>query len=455
MEKAEARKLQPFYLRRFLIEALDEQGGTLKEREPDRYEVKHVPAAIRAYNKIHGNRRPVLEKYERITFDRLRTRTPIDKPPADLVHPAHPLMASLIELVLADKQASLLSGTVLVDPTDTSTAPRLMFLIDHGVREGTSMTTLASRRMGFVELNEAGVARDAGIAPYLSYRAPTADEAGVVAKALATPWLKQDLSQLAVTWATQHLVGEHLAEVQAAREKMATKTLEAVHARLTREITFWSKKRNDFDREMKAGKQPKMQPENAKKRVEDLKVRLASRTAELEATKQVASNPPVVAGCALVLPQGFIDGVRHTKSTPARRPRGAQGRRDDRHEGRDGSRGEAREHGEGRQRREVRLGRLVRDPPRMSTASSRVKGRIASADTVTVTTNEVLMGLNKGDRFILAVVLVNGDVVDGPHYIRSPFTTEPDVGAASVNYTLKSLKARARSRRTSRETTDA
>jgi superfamily II DNA or RNA helicase len=443
MEKAEARKLQPFYLRRFLIEALDEQGGTLKEREPDRYEVKHVPAAIRAYNKIHGNRRPVLEKYERITFDRLRTRTPIDKPPADLVHPAHPLMASLIELVLADKQASLLSGTVLVDPTDTSTAPRLMFLIDHGVREGTSMTTLASRRMGFVELNEAGVARDAGIAPYLSYRAPTADEAGVVAKALATPWLKQDLSQLAVTWATQHLVGEHLAEVQAAREKMATKTLEAVHARLTREITFWSKKRNDFDREMKAGKQPKMQPENAKKRVEDLKVRLASRTAELEATKQVASNPPVVAGCALVLPQGFIDGVRHTKSTPADDP-------------------EVRRAVEmiamkAVMEAEAKLGNTVKDvsaekcgwdvwsvTPENVDRFIEVKGRIASADTVTVTTNEVLMGLNKGDRFILAVVLVNGDVVDGPHYIRSPFTTEPDVGAASVNYTLKSLKARAK-----------
>ena len=73
-----------------------------------------------------------------------------------------------------------------------------------------------------------------------------------------------------------------------------------------------------------------------------------------------------------------------------------------------------------------------------------VKGRIHSAETVTVTTNEVLMGLNKGDRFILAVVLVDGDAVDGPHYIRSPFTAEPDVGAASVNYTLKDLKARAR-----------
>ncbi len=443
MEKAEAKKLQPFFLRRFLVEALDQQGGTLKEREPDRYEVKHVPASVRAFNKIHGNRRPVLEKYERITFDRLLTRTPLDKPPADLVHPAHPLMASLIELVLREKQPSLLSGTVLIDPTDAGTAPRLMFLIDHGVREGTSMTKLASRRMGFVELDEAGTARDAGIAPYLSYRAPSGDEGGLVAKALTSPWLKQDLSQLAVTWATQHLVGEHLAEVHAAREKMTTKTLAAVHARLTREINFWSKRRNELDKEMKAGKQPKMQPENAKKRVEELKARLASRTAELEAMKQVASNPPVVAGCALILPQGLVDGFHHTKPAPEDDP-------------------EVRRQVEliamkAVMEAEAKLGHAVKDVSAekcgwdvWSVTQEKVdrfievKGRIHSAETVTVTTNEVLMGLNKGDRFILAVVLVDGDAVDGPHYIRSPFTKEPDAGAASVNYTLKDLKARAK-----------
>ena len=443
MEKAEAKKLQPFFLRRFLVEALNQQGGTLKEREPDRYEVKYVPASVRAFNKIHGNRRPVLEKYERITFDRLKTRTPLDKPPADLVHPAHPLMASLIELVLREKQSSLLSGTVLIDPTDAGTAPRLMFLIDHGVREGTSMTKLASRRMNFVELDEARTATDAGIAPYLSYRVPSGDEAALVSKALESPWLKQDLSQLAVTWATQHLVAEHLAEVHAAREKMTTKTLAAVHARLTREINFWSKRRNELDKEVKAGKQPKMQPENAKKRVEELKARLASRTAELEAMKQVASNPPVVAGCALVLPQGLVDAFHHTKPAPEADP--------------DVRRQVELVAMKAVMEAEAKLGHTVMDVSAEKCGWDvwsvnqekvdrfiEVKGRVHSAETVTVTTNEVLMGLNKGDRFILAVVLVDGDTVDGPHYIRSPFTKEPDAGAASVNYTLKDLKARAK-----------
>jgi len=76
-----------------------------------------VPAAVRRRHAIEGGRRPVLERYERITFDRDRIRV-LHKPPADLVHPAHPLMGSLIDLVLADDEAALHAGTVLVDPTD-------------------------------------------------------------------------------------------------------------------------------------------------------------------------------------------------------------------------------------------------------------------------------------------------------------------------------------------------
>ena len=443
MEKAEAKKLQPFFLRRFLIEALDGQGGKLNEREPGRYEVKHVPAAVRAHNKAHGNRKPVLERYERITFDRSKTRTPMDKPAADLVHPAHPLMGSLIDLVLKEKQSALHEGTVLVDPVDPGTTPRLLFLIDHGIREGTAMTRLASRRMNFVEIDALGQARNAGAAPYLNCYAPGTGEKKLIEKALAEPWLKQDLAQLALTWATQHLVGDHLVEVQAAREKMAKKTLAAVHERLTKEINHWSKRANELNADVKAGKQPKLQPENARKRVEDLKARLHARTAELEAMRNVSSNPPVITGCALVLPQGLVDEFYDKKPTFTDDP-------------------EVRRQVEliamkAVMDAEAKLGHKVKDvsaekcgwdvwavTPNGVDRFIEVKGRRHDAETITVTTNEVLMGMNKADRFFLAMVLVNGAVIDGPHYIRSPFAKEPDVGAASVNYTLHELKVRAK-----------
>jgi hypothetical protein len=68
-----------------------------------------------------------------------------------------------------------------------------------------------------------------------------------------------------------------------------------------------------------------------------------------------------------------------------------------------------------------------------------VKGPIAGADTVTVTKNEILNGLNKPEEFILALVEVDGDSTT-PRYV--PFGKQLDFAAASVNYRLVELIAR-------------
>jgi hypothetical protein len=41
------------------------------------------------------------------------------------------------------------------------------------------------------------------------------------------------------------------------------------------------------------------------------------------------------------------------------------------------------------------------------------------------------------------VVLVDGDGYDGPHYVRKPFTKEPDWAVSSINLDLAQLLARA------------
>jgi hypothetical protein len=71
-----------------------------------------------------------------------------------------------------------------------------------------------------------------------------------------------------------------------------------------------------------------------------------------------------------------------------------------------------------------------------------VKGRHKDGKTITVTKNEILRALNKPDDFILAIVLVNGDEVAEPQYVRRPFQIEPDFGVTSVNYDVGELIAR-------------
>ena len=56
---------------------------------------------------------------------------------------------------------------------------------------------------------------------------------------------------------------------------------------------------------------------------------------------------------------------------------------------------------------------------------------------------EILYGLNQADKFILAVVIVDGDAHEGPHYIHNPFTQEPDWAVTSVNLELGQLMERA------------
>ena len=66
------------------------------------------------------------------------------------------------------------------------------------------------------------------------------------------------------------------------------------------------------------------------------------------------------------------------------------------------------------------------------------------ASTVTVSRNEMLYAFNQGEKFVLAIVLVqDDDSVDGPYYVRKPFDRELGWGVASVNYTLSDLLLKA------------
>ena len=72
-----------------------------------------------------------------------------------------------------------------------------------------------------------------------------------------------------------------------------------------------------------------------------------------------------------------------------------------------------------------------------------VKGRATGEDSVTVTSNEILTGLNKPEDFILAIVEFLEAGANRVHYLRQPFKREPDFGVTSVNYKLDELIARA------------
>ncbi len=450
MEKAEARKLQPYFIRAFFTRAFGELGGDLRAREPGRWEITYVPEAIRERDRqISGRdrryRQPVLKRYERVCFEKeyVRLLDRVGAPMAALIHPGHPLMQAVTDLVLERHRPKLRQGAVLVDRNDSDTTPRALFIIDHSVRDGSDEFRTISRRMQFVAIDPEGRAENAGWAPHLDLSPIGEEEQEAVCDLLASSWVNDDLERLALAHATERIVPEHFAEVKERREMMANRTLEAVQVRLVKEINYWQDRFLKLQDDMRAGKDVRMNLENARRTAEDLKARLERRKRELVAMRHVISSTPVIAGGALVIPAGLLAirrgedmGVdvaarRHVEAVAMRAVMEAE--RALGHDVVDVSAEKcgwdvtACMPGEG--------GPTVRH--------IEVKGRAKGQTTITVSRNEILYGLNQADKFVLAVVLVDGEGYEGPFYIRQPFDREPGWAVTGVNFDLDALLGRA------------
>ncbi len=447
MERVEARRLQPHFIAAFFREAFRRLGGTLHEREPRRYEITHVPSAIRTRDRVIGTGEAVLTRYERVTFEKELIHLE-GKPPAAFLCPGHPLLDATLDLVLERTRDLLKRGTVLVDPTDRSDGVRVLVYLEHSIQDARTDSRgnrrIVSRRMQFVEVDGEGRTVEAGYAPYLDYRPITAEERALIASDLEAGWLHADLESQAVAYAAERIVPDHFREVKARKEAWVSKTLAAVHDRLTKEITHWDHRANDLkERELAGHSLAHLNSGLARQRADDLQARLKKRKEELEQERRLSPLPPVLVGGALIVPEVLLRQRREPSAdvlevSPAERERidrlavaaVMQAERD--------------------------LGRTPTEMPHHNPGydvESRdgrgrlwfieVKGKAAGSTAVTVSKNEILTALNKPEEFILALVAVDGDFAQRPAYVRHPFQKEPDFGVTSVNYSLGELLLRA------------
>ena len=447
MERAEARRLQPFYIESFFHEAFRLLGGSAKQREPRRYEVTHVPAPVRNRDRLIGIGEPVLPRYERIAFEKDLV-APHGQPLAAFVCPGHPLLDSVIDLTLERHRDLLKRGTVLVDERDPGTRPRVLFYIEHAIQDASLTRSgerrVVSRRMLYVELDGDGTTRHVHYAPYLDYRPLAAGEPGVEA-ILERPecaWISREIERKAEGYAVVHVVPEHLKELRDAKLKLIAKTEVAVKDRLTKEITYWDHRAEQLKLQEQAGKpNARLNSAEARKRADNLQGRLQKRLEDLKLEAQISPLPPVVLGGMLVVPAGLIATMAgrtpsvptapvDTQASAARARAIVMGI--ERSLGFEPTDREFEKLGYDIESRVVGTGKL---------RFIEVKGRVTGAETITVTRNEILYSFNKPDDFILAIVeFLDGDT-HRVHYIRRPFRREPDFGVTSVNYEMATLLA--------------
>ncbi len=441
MERAAARRLQPFYIKAYFLQAFEHFGGTIHERESGRYAINNVPAIIRNHAKERGLG-AVSTKYERICFEKALIYQE-GKPAATFICPGHPLLDAAISLLLLNERDTLKRGGMLVDQTDPGQKPRVLFYLEQAIqdaipsREGERR--VISREVHFVEIDRAGEVREAGGAPHLDYRPAAPDEIAQIEPLLGQDWLKgESLERRAAAHAVEHLVPRHLERVRARRLELINKTEAAVQERLTKEINYWDSRAAELRADEQKGKiNARLNSQRAQERADRLAERLKQRKAQLAQERQISAAPPVVVGGALIIPIGLLLGEKTPPEILDRRITEQIAMRAvmdvEIALGNDPRDVSAQNLGYDIESRDGQTGRL---------RFIEVKGRRAGAETVTLTYNELYRALNSPESFILALVEVDNARASQPRYVKNYPFREPDPLASSVNFDLQELLSR-------------
>lgn len=434
LEEAQARRLQPHFIESFFLTAFGRLGGRITRREAGRYQITHVPHAIRDRDRMIGVAAPVLPAYERVTFLREKIRM-VGMPPADLIAPGHPLLDAVVDLTIERHHANLKHGAVLLDPNDDGETPRLLVALAEEITDGNQPPRTVSKRFDFVELAPNGQARGAGPAPYLDYEAMPEGSEDVTDRVIAEPWLARGAEDIAIEWAIEHSLQDHERHVRDRVLPAVARIRDQVRLRLTSEINAWDTRHAELLDQEAAGRTLRIRPETAHKRARDLERRLEKRLAELTADERLSVRPPTIAGAALVISRGLLDRLLGRRQRPA----ASYARETAFVERRAIEAVLSAERSLGRQPQEMphnNPGYDIRSVADDRVVMIEVKGRIAGADDFTITHNEVLTAKNLGDGYRLALVEVSPD---GPQADQIRYLSRPFDGTATDDFRITKL----------------
>lgn len=406
MDEARARRLQPHYIEMAFRGAFTAMGGRMSRRETGRFEITHVPAALR------GRREPVSTRYGRVCFD-------IDKIDdarsgrADLLAPGHPLHDAVMHAAEELWGDTLRRGTVLISADLEE--PHLLLGVLQEVIDGTQEKI--ARQFHYAYADASGHVTLAGPAPYLDLvPVPTGETAD---RARSLPWIGR-AADSAASHLSAHVLPEYTREVTDQQTTVIARTRAAVESRLQAEIHRLDSEALGTSQKEQAGQKVKESSASLTRKARDMETRLQRRLGQLDAQAHVQASPPRVTVQALVVPLSWVEGELsadapvHAKETKAVERRAVEAVL-------------AAERQLGRDPIEQAFNNkgfdILSIEPDGHAMTIEVKGRIAGAEDFFITHNEVLTGKNAQPRYRLALVRVspNGPDHDEVRYVANPF----------------------------------
>ena len=424
MERIESRKLQPYFIEKFFLTAFQKLGGQIYKRGNGRYEINYVPIDVR--NKAL-NDQPVAKSYKRVCFSKDR-RNIEGIESAELVAPGHSLLTAVSILTLERYGKVLRQGTIFIDDNCNDKNLRLLFYVEVKLSDGQNK--VISKRVHFVEILEDGQAVPTSSAPYMDYRSPTEDERKKILLAIQNvQWLQGNVEEIAVDYTVKNILMPYRNEVAAQKKNYLDKLEREIKTRLGSEISYWDNRANELSTK------DKLNSEMATRRANELDERLKRRLEEITLERKISVSPPIVVGGALIVPRGYLE-------SPAEKNFSADVAARSRVEKIAMNAVMEIERELDNTTVDVSNDKCGYDiESRESSGRLRfieVKGRNADATTVTVSKNEIITALNSPENFILAIVTVDGESARVV-YLKTPFISQPDFNAVSVNYKISSL----------------
>jgi hypothetical protein len=344
-------------------------------------------------------------------------------------------------------------GAVMVDETDQNQDITAIFLLEHSVQDGRPTSIgkphVVSEKLQFAAIDKAGNATNAGIAPHLNLRPAKPEEIKLTEDKLNEDWLRHDLEKAAVRFATVELAQTHVADVKARRLPEIKKVEHEVKARLKKEINYWDNRAAELREDEKAGKKTRLNWQNAERRAEDLADRLKRRMELLEKEKFISAQPPRVRGGMVVIPQGLLNSraLPKTANGVSAFAEDAEARRESELKAMEAVM--KTERALGNQPSDVSAQKVgydiaSYDPRTQHLRFIEVKGRIDGADTVMLTRQEIITSLHEPQKYILAIVQIEGGFAREPRYVRGALSEhEPSFEHTAIQFHLKRLLDRA------------
>lgn len=434
MQRAEARRLQPYFIRNFFLSAFQQLGGKIFDPKNGSYRITDVPKSIRERAPRYM---PIASEYARVCFEKHLVDIP-GKPSADLLAPGHALLDTVVDLTLEQQQPALDAGVILVDPADPHTQPRTLFILESHI---SAADRVVASQLYCIEIDADGEAHHAGYAPYLDYRPLHETE-----QAQVQAWLDQNPTRTSLNaeamvqdYVVKHLIPEHLETTRAKREERIRKVQAAVHERLSQAITYWDRRAQELREKEQRGKtNARLNASQADDKARELEERLTQRTQELSAVRVLNPRPPRLIGRALIIPIGMLlstepaDALRQNQLTEAIAMRAVMDY----------------ELSLGNDPRDVSSARCgydieSRDRQTGMLRLIEVKGRHADAQTVVLTHNEILTALNQPEHYPLAFVEVADGNARKLYYLNKPPVSDPGKYAESVVFDWTRLIAHA------------